>query len=29
MGNAPGQSFGSIPINQADLRGTTGFIWAR
>jgi hypothetical protein len=29
MGNAPGKSFGSITINQADLRGTTGFIWAR
>ena len=29
MGNAPGKSFGSIAINQADLRGTTGYIWAR
>lgn len=29
MGNAPEKSFGAISINQADLRGTRGYIWAR
>lgn len=29
MGNAPDKSFGAVTINQADLRGTAAYIWAR